>query len=333
MRCALEIGLLCALGCSHGSPRADAGTQADAAPPVCRADGWCKVPLNGIPPDAVDTSLSAISGSGPTDVRTGGWTGSDPVLLSFDGASWNVWVGNGDGSLAGVWESGAGAGWAVGYGGAAYHWTTGSRGQVTIASANLDAIWGASPTDVWVAGDAGTLLHGDGAAWTATPSGTAEDLLCVWGSGANDVWVGGSNGTLLHWTGSSWGKVDAGVSAAVTAIWIQSAGDGWFGTSDGQLARWNGATWSLDAFAPGFPVTGVWGSGANDVWAVGASVLGSDSPTLAHWDGAEWSRAADDPIPFGNLRAVWGASANDVWVVGDGPVGLSQFTIWRRHAP
>src|SRR5262245_33499665 len=49
------------------------------------------------------------------------------------------------------------------------HWclVTGLPKQVTFS-----AVWGSAANDVWVAGEAGTLLHWNGAEWSSPSSGT-----------------------------------------------------------------------------------------------------------------------------------------------------------------
>src|SRR5712664_2440221 len=56
----------------------------------------------------------------------------------------------------------------------------------------LLGVWGSSPDDVWVTGDAGTLLHWDGNTWVSFEGAANLDgFLNVWGSGPNDVWAVG----------------------------------------------------------------------------------------------------------------------------------------------
>src|SRR5215471_3192625 len=75
-------------------------------------------------------------------------------------------------------------------------------------------VWGSSSNDVWVTGQAGTLLHWDGSTWAPFEGGAVLDnFLNVWGSGPNDVWAVGTGygdpccellAPILHWDGASW---------------------------------------------------------------------------------------------------------------------------------
>jgi hypothetical protein len=68
-------------------------------------------------------------------------------------------------------------------------------------SDQLGAIWGSSPTDVYLLGGGqgptGTIWHFDGVGWTPSNTGTTG-LLDIWGSSGTDVFVVGQNGTILH---------------------------------------------------------------------------------------------------------------------------------------
>src|SRR5271165_3094422 len=61
----------------------------------------------------------------------------------------------------------------------------------SVARADLKAIWGSGPDDVWVVGSGGTILHSNGHTWAAATSGASENLTGIQGTAANDVWVCG----------------------------------------------------------------------------------------------------------------------------------------------
>jgi hypothetical protein len=90
--------------------------------------------------------------------------------------------------------------WVVGDSGAAHT----SDGTVwltaTGAPPGLRAVWGSSPSDVWVAGTAGAVAHStDGMNFNAVASPTRNDLLAIWGSGPVDIYFAGKSGTILRW--------------------------------------------------------------------------------------------------------------------------------------
>jgi hypothetical protein len=55
-------------------------------------------------------------------------------------------------------------------------------------------------TDLWSAGANGTLLHYNGSAWSASNSGTVQDLYGVFARRADSVYAVGDAGTILHYT-------------------------------------------------------------------------------------------------------------------------------------
>ena len=97
----------------------------------------------------------------------------------------------------------------------------------------LRAVWGAASNDVWAAGDAGTLLHFDGANWSApTPIGAAtnQDLYGLYGTSATDAWAVGLSGALVHWDGTTWtASPQSGVTTNQTlrAVWGSAVNDYW----------------------------------------------------------------------------------------------------------
>src|SRR5262249_51217841 len=141
----------------------------------------------------------------------------------------------------------------------------------------LKAAWAASPTDLWVVGEVGTLLHYDGTSWSSAPRLTTEALNGVWGSAPGDVWAVGDDEALLHFDGAKWSMVgvaaaplDGGASAEGGAMDAAAAPSG---AADGG-ANDAGRRPSLFAVA---------GASKNEVWAVGAGglILRFDGSTLA----------------------------------------------------
>lgn len=161
--------------------------------------------------------------------------------------------------------------------------------SVTTPSA---AIWGTSPTEMWVLfGPRAFRSHagatsGDGGAerllWDEVSLQSKYDGYAVWGSSNADVWIAGDNGMLRHWT-------DGAATALIEAPTERA-------------------------------LHGLWGTGPSDVWAVG------DAGTVLHFDGTSWSTSVLS-LPEGtrpNLYAIWGSSTDDVWIAGDG-------VVLRRH--
>jgi len=177
------------------------------------------------------------------------------------------------------------------------------------------AVWGSSPTDVWLAGEAGTLLHWNGSTWSETASGTGSALRALGGTSAKDVWAAGLDGTLLHFDGSSWSaKQKSG------ALWSPASGPNerpiyallalpnqlWVGGSGSR--SFDGKTWTEPHHGSHLPTMALWGLDSSALWEVGLQGM------VNRWDGHHWQRVGGELGP--NFFAVWGNTARDVWIVG-----------------
>lgn len=140
----------------------DAASDATSTPPICSVDGWCYTRL----PSAGSFDAAGIL--------------PDPSGVRF--------------ALSSVWVSPDRRAWAVSRAGHLLRWNGTEWSVVLVAGAALHSVWGASPTDVWVAGDTGLLLHGTGAStesmtFEPVSIGTAQTITRVWGTSPADVWV------------------------------------------------------------------------------------------------------------------------------------------------
>ncbi len=99
----------------------------------------------------------------------------------------------------------------------------------------LQAAWG-HDDHVWVAGKRGTILHYDGSAWNAQPSGTSVDLNAIFGVAPDDIWAAGDAGVVLHFDGMQWHTIPIpGYSGNLMAIWGSGPDDVWIGGESGMF--------------------------------------------------------------------------------------------------
>jgi hypothetical protein len=64
-----------------------------------------------------------------------------------------------------------------------------------LMTTTLTSVWSIAPDDVWMVGEAGTLLHFDGSSWESTPGGEGSGSPnAVWGASSDDVWVAADDG-------------------------------------------------------------------------------------------------------------------------------------------
>ncbi len=214
--------------------------------------------------------------------------------------------------------------------------------QQDLSSAVL-AVWGKSPTDIWVVGadkDDGQgplIAHGTSTGWERIDL-RAQDPAgghVWWAAGPGDqfVYFVGENGRAFRYDRSSGTAetIDTGTDATLYGVW---------GASDSEL-------WAVGGYV--FPDTGpptvvritpegastvtlpasvaddvtlfkAWGSAADNVYVVG------EKGTVLHWDGSDWSHTVLDGEP--RLVTLHGAASDDMVVVG----GTSQALILERGA-
>jgi hypothetical protein len=170
---------------------------------------------------------------------------------------------------------------------------------------------GFADDDVWISGEAGTLVHVDGATAARVDTGTTVDLYALWGTSSTSLWIGGREGTLAHFDGATWHPHPLPPDHMIGAIWGASADDvlvaAAYGsqtlpdsTLTGQTAaiyRWNDATgWTAEAHSVqdygASDFRRIEGSSATDIWAVGnkqppGSMCGGHQAW--HYDGTAWT--------------------------------------------
>lgn len=222
------------------------------------------------------------------------------------------------------------------------------------ALCELATVWGTSSNDVWAAGSTGTIVHWDGAAWTAIPSGVQNTFYGLWGSGPHDVWAISSTDVVLHANGlvngaASWEHISLrqpfGGPTILRAVWGSSANDIRIGGRDYQLivpelqffgtgnqfvrgdASDGGA--SFRPIPGSAAITSIWGSSADDVWmtADNSTHVSYERGTTLHGTRADAGDGSDplqdslvwtpvDSQSTLTLESIWGSSASDVWAVG-----------------
>jgi hypothetical protein len=163
-------------------------------------------------------------------------------------------------------------------------------------------------------GDA-LIDHFDGTRWSTIPTGTSATLWWVHGIGKNDLWMVGEAGTILHWDGTTLTPSPSGTSKTLYGIWGASDDDLWAvggrPGQDGVILHFDGNAWTSVpvpvAFVAYFKV---WGAAPNDVFVCG------EAGTLVHFDGSAWAPIATGLPPSTTLFTVFGRSGSDVYTVG-----------------
>ena len=177
-------------------------------------------------------------------------------------------------------------------------------------TSSLLALWAASPQDLW-AGGGGTLLHWDGARWTAATGIDAKaEIRALWGASSKDV-TAAARGGGYHFDGTAWTALLPPAAAEQRlgrALWGSGPRNVWLAGDAGLLWQGDHANF-FDATVGNFSfIEAVFAIGPRDAWAVGGQ------GTAAHWNGVEWINK--DTFVSDPLQAVWASSANDVWAAG-----------------
>lgn len=253
-----------AVACSEGSddstPDPSSETDAASSNPMTTPDGARTVDDAGT--DGASDAEADVDAAEPRRTCTDeGWCHTDVP----DGQT-----------LRDIWKDSSGVVWTVSSDkGNVLRWDGTAWVQVFAAGVPLYAIWGSSPTDIWVGGGPtsptnavvpGMLYHGTGSSpatleWTLVPAPLT--IRSLWGTSATDVWATASMpqrvsmsdpSYVLHYLGPN-GASDGDAGDAGDAA---SLGTGWIVDS---------ASTALKAH-----FEKIWGTGPDDIWASGRVV-------------------------------------------------------------
>jgi len=264
----------------------------------------------------ITINLRAVWGSSSNDVWVAGansTNGSGGVLRHWDGAAWSAVTPStyAQYSFTGLWGFSASDVWATSCEGV---WRYDGTTWQLVAPGWLYAIWGSSPSDVYVVGS--NVYHWDGVTWT--PVGTDEkplyspEFTSVWGTGPNDVWASSAI-KRMHWDGVAWSSLQLIETPEVyiRQTWGTSPTNLWSVGDGGRIEHFDGTSWR-DGSPVRHAIERMWSISDNDMWAVGGYDGVGD---LMHWDGSRWTGTTK--VAGDWLHGVWASAPNDVWVVGD----------------
>jgi hypothetical protein len=206
------------------------------------------------------------------------------------------------------------------------------------------ALWGISPTDLFVVGsatqpDRSGIWHYDGQTWTEQVSRADTTFVSVWGNTANEVFAVGSattdlynpRGAILRYDGSNWSDVSGPLFNPPVSSWayydVWGVGHDLFvagrldrGTpATSLLAHFDGAEWaemSVPELWDHPQFTGLAGTSPSDVWAIGRALKCEDcnnvTSIVLHYDGSVWSGSLTSG--FDEYNGIYALAPNDVWI-------------------
>ena len=184
------------------------------------------------------------------------------------------------------------------------------RQRITSKLTDLSGVSGVTPSDVFVVGTRGTVLHFDGTRWQEQKSGTSRNLSAVWAVSPTDVFAVGFDGLILHFDGKEWRRQTSGITRTLSAIWGDSPAHLVAVGRSGTILRYDGKVWRAEESGTRHDLLAVWGSSAGDVYAGGAR------GTLLHFDGNAWSGVEVGSNWKWQFNAIGGTSHSDTYAAG-----------------
>ncbi|PZS04626.1 MAG: hypothetical protein DLM69_01620 [Candidatus Chloroheliales bacterium] len=190
------------------------------------------------------------------------------------------------------------------------------RYHAPLPAEDLNSIDMVSPTEGWVVGNKGVILHYNGGRWQQLSSPVQGGYLTgVSMVSPDDGWAVGQarvaqDGVILHYSGGAWHIYQPPsyiYLPRLASIDMVSADEGWAvgGGLGSIILHYEGSKWSYYD-SPHHPLQSVSMVSATEGWAV-------DIEDILHYDGSAWRRQ-DSP---GGANSVYMLSASEGWAVGD----------------
>jgi len=232
-------------------------------------------------------------------------------IVHWDGKTWTepeIF-----GSYSGVSALSSTDVWAVGGRRAAHfdgaNWT---EQRLDIPRGPLRDVVSLATDDVWAVGDAGLIVHWDGAEWTEVPSPTTDDLLAIATRGGQ-MWAVGKYGTILLFD-DAW-FVDEDVQANLADIVVH--GEDLVAVGDaGALARRHNGAWRLVRTVDLKDIVAVAADGADLIVARDSPEFRKGGQQVLRGQPGGWDGLFNEARVDGNVLALWGASDDDMWAAG-----------------
>ncbi|MCA9516623.1 MAG: hypothetical protein KC635_16895, partial [Myxococcales bacterium] len=252
---------------------------------------------------------------------------SGPRVLRYNGRGWATYGEPGPDALYGVWADESVV-IVVGSGGAVARRAHGAARwelEATGSDADLHGVFARSPDDVWAAGDAATLVHWDGTAWSEAFTLDGIDLRSLFivpGTTAEDgVLAVGTGGQLVSYQAGDWrAQQIASGTAVMNDIYgidgtLFAVGTEATITVKKPGSNWQGQTTNDPRDRDLYAITG---PAADDVVAFGAGGV------VIRYDGQRWTTDTVTGPTFAAAdmaAAAWAPSGSKDFYVAVGKAG------------
>ncbi len=182
-------------------------------------------------------------------------------------------------------------------------------------------------TNMWLVGDAGTILHFNGTEWSTVDAGTSEALNAIYFVDADNGFIVGSNGTFLSYDGNAWTALDAGVTDNLAGVAFADADNGYAVGDGGLILKYASGTFTVETATDGgseitdnlYDIDVV---DANNYWACGKGKV------VINYNGAEWTGS---DVGTKDHYSVWFNSATDGWIASkSGKINHYDGTEWTE---
>lgn len=192
------------------------------------------------------------------------------------------------------------------------------RQLLAVPTANFRALFGVPGGPLWAAGTRGTLLRGQGDLFSAVSSDVLVTLNGLAGSADNDIWAVGDAGVMMHWNGAAWISQRSVDTASLIAVGAFDATSEYTVSDRCALRNNQGGVWhpvSAGPFQDCIDAT----TDPGEVWAVGPRGLlmhyVERAGAVATWRAFQVA----NPTLRGVVRRTYDPTGKnvDIWAVGD----------------
>lgn len=201
-------------------------------------------------------------------------------------------------------------------------------------SPSLNAIWGTSLTDIWIAGSSNSsatgsyVFHNSSGSidngWSPSLQGSGKGLFGISGSGSRLYAVGALGEIEYTGDAANWHQLSSGVTTDLLGVFVLDASHIYVVGKSGVILFSSGTgtftKQTIPAQYAAYQFNAVWAADADNVFVVG------DTGAVLHGDSAgNWvPQLSGVEIDQEALTGVWGTSATNVYVCGGGYVSHGQ---------